>query len=234
MRKRMKILGVVAVVLSLGLAAAAQAVDLELYVPGAKAIGLIHSTLNTPVTGLHIEFDREVTVFNKVEVGGFLPLVSPSTGSAFDFAGGMLSQFGTVILEWEPAEATPFLIQWISGMAPIGEPYVEIEAYLASLSLMDFGNLLAEGIVTAREQDPLALQAAFDAFFAVNEAYFAGLEASLGMPLAASLMPVILSSPAEGIVNFFMTLVGMLQIDSVGSLTTGDVNFAPLLALVQI
>lgn len=234
MRRRMRILGVVAIVLSIGLVVAGQAVNLELYVPGAKAVALIHSTLETPVTGLHMEFDREVTVFNKVEIGGFLPLVSPSTGTSFDFAGGTLSKLGTVILEWEPADAAPFLIQWISGTDPIGEPFIVIEAYMASLSLADFGMLLAEGIVTVREQDPLALQAAFGAFFAANEAYFAGLEASLGMPLADSLMPVIISSPAEGIVNFFMTLVGMLQIDSVGSLMTGAVDFMPLLALVQI
>ena len=234
MRRRMKILGVVAIVLSIGLCAVAQAVNLELYPAGEKAVALVHSTLDTPVTGMHIEFDREVTVFNKVEIGGFLPLVSPSTGTAFDFAGGSLAEFGTVILEWEPADATPFLIQWISGADPIGEPYIVLETYLGSLSLPEFGMRLAGGIVAAREQDPLALQAAFDAFFAANAAYFAGLEASLGMPLADSLMPVIVSSPAEGIVNFFVTLVGMLGVDSVGSLMTGDVNFMPLLALVQI
>jgi len=234
MRRRMRILGVMALVLAIGLVVSAQAVNLELHVPGSTAIALIHSTLDTPVTGLHIEFDREVTVFNKIEFGGFLPLVSPDTGTTFDFAGGTLSALGTVILEWEPADATPYLIQWISGTGPIGEPLIVIEAYMASLSLTDFGALLAEGIVTAREQNPLALQAAFDAFFAANAAYFAGLEASLGMPLADSLMPVIMSSPAEGIVNFFTTLVGMLQIENVGSLMTGDVDFMPLLALVQM
>ncbi|MBN1858191.1 hypothetical protein JW848_03185 [Candidatus Bipolaricaulota bacterium] len=234
MRRRMRILGVVAMVFSIGLCAAAQAVNLDVYAAGDKAVALIHSTLDTPVTGLHIEFDREVTVSNKVEIGGFLPLLSPSTGTAFDFAGGALSEYGTVILEWEPAEAGPYLIQWISGAAPVGEPYIVLEAYMASLSLPEFGLLLAEGIVAAREQDPLALQAAFDQFFAANALYFAGLEASLGMPLADSLMPVIISSPAEGIVNFFVTLVGMLGVDSVGSLMQGDVNFMPLLALVQI
>jgi hypothetical protein len=148
------------------------------------------------------------------------------TGTSFDFAGGELVAGGTVELDWEPAEATPVLIQWISGASPVGAPY------FTTVQVM--GRLLGEGIVAARENHPEQLQAAFAQFFADNAEFFASVSQSLGMPLEESLMPIIMAAPAEGIENFFNTLVGMLGVTSLDEVLQGDVNFAALFALLGL
>ena len=178
------------------------------------------------MTGLHIEFDQEVTIVNKIEFGGYLPLLGEMTGTSFDFAGGELVAGGMIELDWEPAEATPVLIQWISGTSPIGAPY------FTTVEMM--GRLLGAGIVAARENDPAQLQAAFAQFFADNAEFFVSVSESLGMSLADSLMPIIMTAPAEGIANFFNTLVGMLGATSLEDVTQGSVNFAALFALLGI
>jgi hypothetical protein len=167
-----------------------------------------------------------VTIVNKIEFGGYLPLLGEMTGTSFDFAGGELVAGGTIELDWEPAEATPVLIQWISGTSPIGAPY------FTTVEVM--GRLLGEGIVAARENDPARLQAAFAQFFADNAEFFVSVSESLGMSLADSLMPIIMTAPAEGIANFFNTLVGMLGATSLEEVTQGSVNFAALFALLGI
>jgi hypothetical protein len=73
------------------------------------------------------------------------------------------------------------------------------------------------------------LGAAFAQFFADNKDYLAVVSSSLGMSLADSLMPIIMSAPAEGIQNFFNTIVGMLGVTSIGDLLEGAVDFSSLL-----
>jgi len=215
------VLGLVA---ALSIAACAQSVVVSPYVVGDTASWMLDNKVGTAVTGLHIEFDREVTIVGKVEFGGFLPAIGPSTGTSFDFAGGQLVADGTVILDWQPAEAQPVLIQWISGAAPIGAPY------FTSVSVL--GRLFGQGIVAAREANPQALIAAFDQFFADNEEYLSGLSETLGMSLKDSLMPIIMAAPPEGIENFFNTVVGMLGVTSLDELLMGEVDFSSLFALL--
>jgi hypothetical protein len=71
-------------------------------------------------------------------------------------------------------------------------------------------------------------------FFAANEEFFKMLEQSLGMSLQESLMPVILTAPAEGIENFFNTLVGMLGVTTLEELLQGQVDLSALLALLGL
>jgi hypothetical protein len=202
---------------------------------GQHIVGVFTNLTGGEVTGLHLEFPlgTSITIIEKLEIGGFLMALGPDTGREFDFAGGFLVNYGEVLLEWDQPDALPIFAQWLSGTEPVGEPFVVFDAWLPTLSVEEFGTLLANAIVTAREANPAALMAAFDAFFAANEEYFAGLEETLGMPLAASLMPVIQSAPAEGIVNFFVTLTNMLGVASVPELLEGDVNFMALLDLLS-
>ena len=199
-------------------------VDIGLYGTGDRVVGMFHNAVGAPVTGLHIEFDQEVTIVNKIEFGGFLPAVGELTGTSFDFAGCELAAGGTLELDWQPIEAMPVLVQWLSGVSPAGTPY------FTTLDVL--GRLLGQGIVMLREQDPELLAATFEAFFALNEEFFAGLEQSLGMSLRDSLLPVIMSAPAEGIQNFFNTMLGMLGVTTLEELLQGDVDLSPLLALV--
>jgi hypothetical protein len=199
-------------------------VDVALYGAGEITVGMFHNKVGTPVTGFHIEFDREVTIVNKIEFGGFLPALGGLTGTTFDFAGGELARGGTLELDWQPAEATPVFVQWLVGASPAGTPYFT--------TLDALGRLLGEGIVMLREQNPELLAATFEAFFALNEEFLAGLEQSLGMSLRDSLLPVIMSAPAEGIQNFFNTMIGMLGVTTLEELLQGDVDLSPLLALV--
>ena len=90
------------------------------------------------------------------------------------------------------------------------------------------GYLFGQGIVYLRQANPAALQAAFGQFFADNAAYFAVLAQTLGMSLQDSLLPIIMSAPAEGIQNFFNTIVGMLGVTDLQSLVGGDVSFNAL------
>ncbi len=216
----------VLLLLAISTVAFAGGVDVDFYPAGTITVGLITNTVGIAVTGLHIEFDQEVTLVNKIEFGGYLPLLGEMTGTSFDFAGGELIAGGMIQLDWKPAEATPILIQWISGVSPVGAPYFTTVEVL--------GRLLGEGIVAVREANPELLQAAFAQFFADNEVFFAELAAALGMPLEAAIMPVIMTAPAEGITNFFKTLIGMLGVITLDDILLGDVDFAALLALLGI
>jgi len=190
-----------------------------------SAIWLIDNTTGAPVTGLHLEFSQEVTIVGKVDVGGNLVAVGELTGTSFDFV-GELCNLGTVIFEWQPIDAVPALVQWLSGTSPVGAPFFT--------SVQVLGRLLAEGIVAARETDPAALQAGFQQFFADNADYLASLSESLGMSLADSLMPIIMSSPAEGIENFFNTVIGMFGVTSLDDLLSGPVDFSALLHMIGL
>jgi len=190
-----------------------------------SAIWLIDNTTGGEVTGLHIEFSDEVTIVGKVDVGGNIVPVGELTGTSFDFV-GELCNLGTVIFEWQPIDAVPALVQWLSGTNPVGAPFFT--------SVQILGQLLAQGIVAAREADPAGMTAAFQQFFADNADYLASLSESLGMSLADSLMPIIMSSPAEGIENFFNTVIGMLGVTSLDDLLNGAVDFSALLKLVGL
>ena len=47
-------------------------------------------------------------------------------------------------------------------------------------------------------------------------------------------MPVIMASPAEGIENFFNTIIGMLGVTDLSDVVAGDVNFGALFALLGL
>ncbi len=212
---------VMGVLLLAGLTAFAGGVNVAIYSAGDYTAGLFTNTTGTAVIGLHIEFDKSVTIINKVEVGGFLPAASKLSGDAFDLVGGKLAASGTVELDWQPADAKPTLVQWIGTQGPVGTPYfTTIEA---------LGKLFGMGIVRLRKQNPQLLQQAFAKFFADNADYFAALSESLGVSLKDSLMPIIMSAPAEGIANFFNTLVGSLGVTDLNQLLHGDVDFTALL-----
>lgn len=222
------------VLLVMGLGVLAQDVVFSTYDAGEHIIGVFVNRTGGAVTGLHLEFagGASITIVDDLAIGGFLPALGPDSGREFDFAGGELLNYGELQLEWDDPEELPIFAQWLSGTQPVGAPYVILEAWLPTITMEEFGGMLANSIVTARELNPGALAAAFDAFFLANQEYFAGLEETLGMPLAASLMPVIESAPAEGIVNFFLTLTNMLGVATVPELLQGDVDFMSLLQLV--
>ena len=199
MRRNMVVWGVFGLLLvGLCVAAVGSACDVAFYPAGETTVGLFTNGTGAAVTGMHIEFDTQVTITNKVEIGGYLPAVSEGSGSVFDFVGGELVVSGTVELDWSPSEARPVLIQWVSETAAIGAPYFTTIAV--------FGQLLGEGIVAVREADQALLMTTFATFFADNEEFFASLSESLGMPIQDSLMPIIMSAPAEAVANFFNTL----------------------------
>jgi len=54
------------------------------------------------------------------------------------------------------------------------------------------------------------------------------------MSLQDSLMPIIMSAPAEGIQNFFNTIVGMLGVTSIEDLLQGAVDFSALLGALGL
>lgn len=213
-------------VIALSAASLAGGVEVAFYGAGTFTVGLFTNTVGSAVTGLHIEFDQEVTIVNQVEIGGYLPVIGGLAGSAFDFAGGELVAGGVVELDWEPADAQPTLIMWLSGERATGTPYFT--------TLDKLGFLLGQGIVQLREANPELLAATMGQFFLANAEFFAMLEESLGMSLQESLMPVILTAPAEGIENFFNTLVGMLGVTTLEGLLQGDVDLSALLALLGL
>ncbi|HHR84963.1 MAG TPA: hypothetical protein ENL23_01285 [Candidatus Acetothermia bacterium] len=223
MEKKFAILGVLVLLLATT-AAVAGGVDTAFYPAGDYTLVVLTNTTGTAVTGLHVEFDQEVTITNKIEIGGYLPATGELTGTTFDFAGGSLVAAGGVELDWQPADAKPVLISWLSDGKPVGAPYFT--------SLDVFGLLLGKGIVAMREADPEGLNALFTQFFADNKDYFDQVSQSLGMPLEQSLMPIIMAAPAEGIANFFSTLVGMLGATSLDDVLHGDVNFSALMGLL--
>lgn len=224
MRKRGLVWGMAGLLLlGLCVAGSAAGVQVALYAAGDATVGLVTNTTGQAVTGLHIEFDQAVTIVNKVEIGGALPFTGATSGTSFDLAGGSLVADGTVELDWTPAAAKPVLIQWLSGTAPVGAPYFT--------TIQALGEVLAKGIVAARQAEPEKLQAAFQQFFADNAEYFAQVSQALGTPLKDALMPIIMTAPAEGIENFFGTLVGLLGAMSLDDVMNGDVNFTALFSL---
>ena len=199
-------------------------------VPGAptadRAVWSIHNRTGQDATVLHIEFEQEVTIVYKLEVGGLLGSASGEmTGMVFDFV-GELPNYGTVIFEWQPIDAVPALVMWQDGERPIGTPYFT--------TISKLGFLFGQGIVHVREANPEALNAAFEEFFALNAEYLEGLSESLGMSLAESLMPIIMSSPAEGIENFFNTIVGMLGVTTLEGVLDAGIDFTPLFDLLGL
>jgi len=217
---------VLGLAMSLTLTAFAATTFTETYVVGGTAVWLFNNTTGEAASILHLEFEEEVTLSTTLAIGGQLVPMGPLTGTVFDFA-GTLTNGGTFQVYIEPVTAVPALAQWLKMDAsgntlPIGSPYFT--------SLAVLGRLFGMGIVALREANPAALAAAFEQFFADNADYLAGLSESLGMSLADSLMPIIMASPAEGIENFFNTIMGMLGVTSLGEAVTGDVNWSALFA----
>jgi hypothetical protein len=192
---------------------------------GDVALWLLNNTTGATVTGLQIEFDQAVTIVTSNAIGGNLVPAQGTTGSVFTFLGNLVSQ-GTLPLEWQPATAKPTFIMWLSGARAVGTPYFT--------TLEKLGYLFGQGIVYMRQANPAALNAAFGQFFADNAAYFTVLSQSLGMSLQDSLLPIIMSAPAEGIQNFFNTIVGMLGVTDLQSLVGGSVNFSSLFGLLGL
>jgi hypothetical protein len=192
---------------------------------GDVALWLLNNTTGATVTGLQIEFDQAVTIVTSNAIGGNLVPAQGTTGSAFTFVGELVSQ-GTLPLEWQPATAKPTFIMWLSGTRAVGTPYFT--------TIEKLGYLFGQGIVYVRQANPAALNAAFAQFFADNAAYFVQLSQSLGMSLQDSLLPIIMSAPAEGIQNFFNTIVGMLGVTDLQSLVGGSVNFSSLFGLLGL
>ena len=223
MEKKYAIFGMLVLLLATT-AGFAGGVDTAFYPAGDYTVAVLTNTTGEAVTGLHVEFDQEVTITNKIEIGGYLPATGSLTGTTFNFAEGSLVAAGGVELDWQPAEAKPVLISWLSGGKPVGVPYFT--------SLDVFGMLLGKGIVAMREANPEGLNAIFAKFFADNKDYFEQVSQSMGMPLEQSLMPIIMSAAAEGIANFFSTLVGMLGASSLDDVLHGDVDFSALMALI--
>jgi hypothetical protein len=173
------------------------------------------------VNVLHLEFEQEVTLTYNIAIGGTLMSLGGDMGTAFDLAGELIN-YGEIYTVWEPVTAFPVFAQWLVGTSPAGSPFIGSIAVL--------GRLFGQGIVALRESDPMALAAAFDQFFADNGEYLAGLSASLGMDLASQLMPIIMEAPAEGIENFFNTIVGMLGVTSLEEVIGGELDFSALFA----
>jgi len=184
---------------------------------------------------LHLEFARDVTLTHVLGIAGTLMPLGEMTGKVFDLAGEMVSGgevytiWAPVLVEGEvvnPLTIYPVFAQWLTGTTPAGPPFIG--------SIQVLGRLFGQGIAALRDANPVALRAAFDQFFADNGAYLAGLSASLGMDLAAQLMPVIMTAPAEGIENFFMTIVGMLGVTSLEEVIGGDLDFSALFAALGL
>ena len=213
---------VLGVLLLASVAGLAQSVDVTPNVVHDTAIWFF--TNNSPavaVTGLQLEFDEEVTITQVFPIGGFGQLAGPASGTSFLVLGDLLVG-GAYWISWQPASAVPSLSLWLSGEKPVGAPYFTTVAKL--------GYLFGQGIVHLRETAPDALRAAFNQFFADNAAYLAGLAESTGLDLATSLMPIIMASPAEGIENFFNTIVGMLGVTTLEGVLTGGIDFTALFA----
>jgi hypothetical protein len=210
------VLGLVAI---LSFVTWAQDTWLDAYIAGDTAVWFFNNTTGMDVTGLQVEFDQEVTIVNKIEFGGALMPLGELTGTAFTFVGELVKN-GTVQLDWQPADAVPTFALWLSGERSAGTPYFTTIAKL--------GYLFGQGIVHLREADPAGLAAAFEQFFMDNAEYLTGLSESLGMSLQDSLMPIIMASPAEGIENFFNTIVGMLGVTTLEGVLQGGINFSAL------
>ena len=216
------VLGLVAI---LSFATWAQDTWFDAYVVGDTAVWLFNNTTGMDVTGLQLEFAEEVTIVNKLEFGGAMVPLQGTTGSVFTIVGGLV-KYGTLQLDWQPVTAVPTFAVWLSGERAVGRPHFT--------TLAKLGYLFGVGIVHMRETDPAALTAAFEQFFMDNAAYLAGLSESLGMSLQDSLMPIIMASPAEGIENFFNTIVGMLGVTTLEGVLEGGIDFSALFALLGL
>ena len=190
-----------------------------------SAIWFFDNTTETDVTGLRIEFDQEVTITYSIALGGDMLLYGEATNTVFDFVGTLIP-YGNLTLHFEPVNALPTYIIWLYGERAVGTPIFT--------TVDKLGYLLGVGIVHLRETDPDALAAVFAQFFADNAAFLEGLSQSLGMSLADSLMPIIMTSPAEGIENFFSTILGMLGVTTLDSVLQGDLNWSALLSMLGL
>ena len=179
----------------------------------------------TAVDVLHLEFEEEVTLTYFLAIGGVPVLAGEATGVELNFVGALIP-YAEIYMVWEPITAFPVFAQWLAVGAPAGSPFIG--------SLTVLGRLFGQGIVAVREANPAALAAAFEQFFTDNGEYFAGLAASIGIDLQSQLMPIILTAPAEGIANFFGTIVGMLGATSLEEVVGGSVDFAALFALLGL
>jgi len=223
-RNLLLVLGLIA---SLSLSVVAADPWTETFLAGDTAVWLFHNITGETANFLHLEFDEEVTIIRYIPYGGNMVPLGPLTGTTFDFA-GQLIKYGTLQVDL-PLGAVPALAQWLmmdelGSTIPIGTPFFTSVAVL--------GRLFGIGIVAVREANPDALLAAFAQFFADNAVYLEGLSESLGMSLADSLMPIIMASPAEGIENFFNTIMGMLGVTELSAVVTGDVNWGALFAVL--
>ena len=88
----------------------ADALEIDFYEVATANIAMFTNTVDVALTGLHVEFDRSVTILNKVEIGGYLPVLGGLSGTSFDFAGKLVAG-GVVELDWEPTEAEILVIQ---------------------------------------------------------------------------------------------------------------------------
>jgi len=220
---------VLGLVLSLSFAASATVVApwIDAYAAGDTMVWFFNNTTGETANILHLEFEQEVTITNYIAIGGGMVPMGPLTGTTFDFAGSLI-KYGTLQVDL-PLGAVPALAQLlkmdeVGNTTPLGSPYFTSIAVL--------GRLFGIGIVAVREANPDALLAAFDQFFQDNAAYLAGLSESLGMSLADSLMPIIMASPAEGIENFFNTIMGMLGVTDLAEVVTGSVNWGALFTVL--
>jgi|GEM_PF-376105 len=228
MLRRKGVLLVLGLVSLLSFAVGAQADWISSYTSpygGATAHVAFLNTTGATADVLHLEFEEEVTLTYFIAIGGIPVLVGEATGLVFDFAGAMVAN-AEIYTIWEPVTAFPVFGQWLAGGAPAGPPFIG--------SLTVLGRLFGEGIVAAREANPAALGTAFEQFFTDNAAYFADLVASIGIDLQSQLLPIIMTAPAEGIANFFGTIIGMLGATSLEEVLGGDVNFGALLALLGL
>ncbi len=198
---------------------------LTFYKGDGTGIGMFSNTVGAVVTGLHVEFDREVTITHKIEFGGYLPARSEKTAWAFDFAEGTLVAGGTVELNWTPAEARPLLIQWLSGSEPVGDPYLALP--------QELGRMLSEGIAEVRKENPGLVTAALVRFFGDNTEFLAALNASLGVSLQEWLPPLLMTASPAGIENFFNALIEMLGVTSLEMFREGEADLSALFSLLD-
>ena len=85
---------------------------------GDVTVGFFDNLTGAPVRGFRIEFDREVVIVHKIEIGGYLPTTSGTSGTRFEFSGGELVPNATLELDWRPADARPVAAGWIDGISP--------------------------------------------------------------------------------------------------------------------
>jgi len=198
---------------------------LTFYKSDGKGIGMFSNTVGTVATGLHVEFDRQVTITHKTEFGGYLPAQSEKTAWAFDFVEGTLVAGGAVELDWTPAEARPILIQWLSESELVGDPYLALP--------QELGRMLSEGIAEARKENPELVTAALARFFGDNTEFLAALNASLSVSLQEWLPPLLMTVSPAGIENFFNALIEMLGVRSLEMLRDGEADLSALFSVLD-